>query len=103
MNLSKIIDVLKLGSIVLVALILLSCVATQPQIISHFCKGPGFWLGLWHGFIAPLTFIISLFSDSIRIYAYPNAGRWYDLGFMLGIGGFSGGIFAGARHNKHRN
>ncbi len=58
---------------------------------------PGFWLGLWHGFIAPVTFIVSLFSDAVRVYAVPNLGRWYDFGFMLGIGGFSGGVFAGSR------
>jgi hypothetical protein len=84
------------------ALVLLSCAATQPspftpQII------PGFWRGLWHGFIAPLDFIISLFSNHVRIYAYPNSGCWYDFGFMLGIGGFSGGISGWLRKKKRRN
>ena len=64
-----------------------------------FGNAPGFWKGLWHGFISPITFIASLFSD-IRIYAFPNAGRWYDFGFMLGIGGFSGGIFGSTRRKK---
>jgi hypothetical protein len=27
----------------------------------------GFWRGLWHGFIAPFTFLISLFSDSVTM------------------------------------
>jgi hypothetical protein len=57
-------------------------------------------LGLWHGFIAPIAFIISLFPNDMRIYAYPNAGLWYDFGFMLGIGGFSGGVFAGSRRRS---
>jgi hypothetical protein len=57
---------------------------------------PGFWKGLVHGFIAPVSFIISLFSHN-RIYEFPNAGLWYDFGFMLGIGGFSGGIFGASR------
>jgi hypothetical protein len=26
-----------------------------------------------------------------------SPGLWYDLGFMLGISGFSGGVFAGSR------
>ncbi len=82
---------------------MLSCAATQPALVSHFVEGPGFWKGLWHGFIAPIDFIISLFSNHVRIYAYPNAGRWYDFGFMLGIGGFSSGIFAGFRNRRqHR-
>jgi hypothetical protein len=58
---------------------------------------PGFLLGLWHGLIAPIAFVISVFTDAVRVYAVPNLGRWYDFGFMLGIGGFSGGVFAGSR------
>jgi len=81
---------------VLLALLLASCAATQPPTIP-LLDAPGFWKGLWHGFIAPVTFIISLFSEHVRIYAFPNAGRWYDFGFMLGISGFSGGILAGSR------
>jgi len=46
---------------------------------------------------APMTFVVSLFTDAVRVYAVPNLGRWYDFGFMLGIGGFSGGVFAGSR------
>ena len=81
---------------VLLALALASCAASQPPAIPDI-EAPGFWKGLWHGFIAPITFIISLFSEHVRIYTFPNAGRWYDFGFMLGISGFSGGIFAGSR------
>jgi len=46
----------------------------------------GFWPGLWHGIIAPITFIVSLFADGVRIYVTNNSGRWYDFGFVLGIG-----------------
>jgi hypothetical protein len=88
-------------AIILLALIVLlaSCAANQPP-VQPGSQEPGFWLGLWQGFIAPVTFIISLFTDAVRIYAYPNAGRWYDFGFMLGISGFSGGIFAGSRRRR---
>jgi hypothetical protein len=51
---------------------------------------------------SPPLFIVSLFSDDVRIYAFPNAGRWYDFGFMLGISGFSGGVFAGSRRRPER-
>jgi hypothetical protein len=83
----------------LVMLLLVSCTATQPP-VSPDGAVPGFWFGLWHGFIAPITFIISLFPNELRIYAFPNAGLWYDFGFMVGISGFSGGIFAGSRKGK---
>ena len=46
---------------------------------------PGFWYGLWHGVIAPVTFVLSLFTDEVTIYEVHNAGNWYDAGFMLGL------------------
>ena len=49
----------------------------------------GFWAGLWHGIIAPITFIVSLFADGVRIYETNNNGRWCDFGFMLGIGAYA--------------
>lgn len=84
------------ASVVLLALVLTACAATQAPDATG-AGAPGFWLGLWHGFIAPVTFVVSLFTDAVRMYAVPNVGRWYDFGFMLGIGGFSGGVFAGSR------
>jgi len=54
----------------------------------------GFFMGLWHGFIAPITFFISLFSDNVNIYEVHNTGNWYDFGFVVGAGLLlSGGIF----------
>jgi hypothetical protein len=45
----------------------------------------GFWLGLWHGIIAPVTFLISLFNDNVNIYEVHNNGNWYNFGFILGL------------------
>lgn len=58
------------------------CVHVEPY---------GFFGGLWHGIIAPLSFIGSLLSDNIAMYAVNNNGGWYDFGFVLGSGilGFS--------------
>jgi hypothetical protein len=50
----------------------------------------GFWGGLWHGIIAPITFIVSLFATGVSIYETNNNGRWYEFGFMLGIGAYAG-------------
>lgn len=81
------------------ALALTACAATQAP--DATATGvPGFILGFWHGLIAPVAFVISLFTDAVRVYAVPNLGRWYDFGFMLGIGGFSGGVFAGSRRRR---
>ena len=46
----------------------------------------GFCLGFWHGFIIIISFIISLFSDTVVIYETNNNGGWYNFGFICGIG-----------------
>ena len=60
----------------------------------------GFWLGLWHGIIAPITFVISLFSDTVNVYEIQNNGNWYNFGFVLGAGVLLGGGGAGSRGRK---
>lgn len=62
---------------------------------------PGFWKGLLHGFIIFFSFIGSLFTDW-TIYAYPNKGPWYDLGFMIGASIFFGGSGGAAGANKNK-
>lgn len=60
----------------------------------------GFWLGLWHGIISPITFLISLFTDDVNIYEVYNNGNWYDFGFVLGAGILFGGGFLGAGRSR---
>lgn len=61
-----------------------------------------FWQGLWNGFIAPFTFIISLFSDTIHVYEVHNNGGWYDFGFLLGASIIFGGSGGGAARRRRR-
>ena len=68
---------------------LLSACATQPA-PAEYADVPGFWLGIVHGMILPFTLIASIFSD-VRIYAFPNAGGWYDFGYFLGVSALGGG------------
>jgi len=64
-------------------------------------KSAGFWSGLWHGVISPVTFIISLFSDNVNVYEVYNSGNWYDFGFMFGVCFiFSGGAYGAKRKSK---
>ena len=60
----------------------------------------GFWLGLWHGFISPVTLVISLFSDNVNVYEVFNSGGWYDFGFVMGAGVFLGGSGSGAKRRR---
>ena len=52
---------------------------------------PGFWLGLWQGFIAPFVFVISLFVRGLNIYEVHNNGAWYNFGYLFGLMCFFGG------------
>lgn len=58
---------------------------------------PGFLLGLWHGFIFPVAWVLSLFLPDVAVYAVPNNGGWYDFGFFLGIVVFGGGAWRGKK------
>ena len=51
----------------------------------------GFWAGVWHGLISPITFIVSLFNHDVRIYEQNNRGLLYDFGFLIGISAAFGG------------
>ena len=65
-------------------LALAACAATQaPAAVAP--AAPGFLLGLWHGFIFPVAWLVSLFTDKVAVYAVPNNGGWYDFGYFLGI------------------
>ncbi|MBM3310150.1 MAG: hypothetical protein FJY80_01435 [Candidatus Aminicenantes bacterium] len=66
-------------------------------------KVAGFWKGLWHGLISPVTFIVSLFSKKVNLYEVHNNGGWYNFGFVLGAGLFlSGGILGRGKKDKKR-
>ena len=66
----------------LAALFVLTACAERPM--GH-PGDPAFVRGLIDGLVAPISFIISLFSEKVRMYQFPNVGRWYDFGFLLGL------------------
>ena len=97
----------KVARVVVVAVALMLLLAAcapgiNPEVGSAAPEGDvaGFWLGLWHGIIAPITFVISLFTDDVSLYEVHNSGNWYDFGFVLGAGILFGGGFGGARRRR---
>jgi hypothetical protein len=52
----------------------------------------GFLSGIWHGWIAPISLIVGLFRDGVRVYEVVNTGWWYDFGFYIAIISGFGGI-----------
>ena len=82
---------------VALSLALAACVAKQSMTTVN-PAAPGFLEGVWHGFIFPIAWIISLFTDDISVYAVPNNGGWYNFGYFVGIC-FLG---VGARNSRRR-
>jgi hypothetical protein len=88
---------------VVLLLMLTSCAAgpnTQEGVAAQGGELAGFWLGLWHGIIVPISFVISLFNENVNVYEIHNNGNWYNLGFVLGAGVLLGGGGAGSRARR---
>jgi hypothetical protein len=74
----------RLFAILTPAILLAACAAHQtPAAVAP--QAPGFLLGVWHGFIFPVAWVLSLFMPDVSIYAVPNNGGWYDFGYFIGI------------------
>lgn len=83
--------------VIALALMLSACARQIDAAVSQAPGTPGLLWGLWHGFIFPWAWIGSLFDKSIAVYAVPNSGGWYDLGFFLGVTVLGGGSFFGSK------
>jgi hypothetical protein len=75
---------------------LAACAHQVASTVAHTPDTPGFLLGVWHGFIFPVAWVLSLFVKSVAVYAVPNQGGWYDFGFFVGI------VFLGVGSHRTR-
>jgi len=94
-----------LVGVALLCLLLVGCAAGPNQLsgsANRQGKVAGFWLGLWHGLIAPVTFVISLFSKTVQMFEVHNNGGWYNFGFLLGMMILLGGGGGGAAARRSR-
>lgn len=75
-------------------ILLLLCIAVMLALLAGCAPGDGtytsakpagFFWGVWHGWIAPVSLILGLFGKGIRIYEPVNTGWWYDFGFYIAI------------------
>lgn len=90
-------------SLVFVVLILGACTAGPSELKNmpdESGEVAGFWLGLWHGFISPFAFIISLFNNNVQVFEAHNNGNWYVFGFLMGASVIFGGGGGGAVARK---
>lgn len=63
-------------------------------------KPVGFFMGVWHGWIAPVSLVVGLFNPPIKIYEPDNTGWWYDFGFYIAIISGFGGISLSRKKKK---
>ena len=86
--------------ILISALVLAGCVPGDGK--NTEANPAGFFWGIWHGWVAPVSLIISLFNSKIRVYEVANSGWWYDFGYYIAIVGGFGGISITRRIRKKR-
>ena len=82
----------KIVLIVIMVMILVLFAGCVPNDGTYTVQKPaGFFWGIWHGWIAPVSLILGLFNKTTRIYEVTNTGSGYDLGFYMAIiSGFGG-------------
>lgn len=88
---------LSLNLVIIVLLINLLIGCAEHYTSQAWADPYGFFSGIWHGIIFPLTCIVNIISwmlsligvsflNDIEIAGRPNIGLWYYVGFILGIG-----------------
>ena len=85
--------------VIILALLVLSACAPGDGAATPD-RPAGFFWGIWHGWIAPVTLIIGIFNGNIRIYEVNNSGWWYDLGYYMAIISGFGGLSLARRKKK---
>lgn len=76
----------------ILAILLAGCASVEPIDPCLQGKSYGFFWGVLHGLIAPISLLVSFFDKETVMYAQNNSGSWYGLGFLIGSGGW--GILA---------
>lgn len=78
------------GILVIILITLTGCI---PGDGTYKAEDPaGFFWGIWHGWMAPISLIVGFFKRDIRVYEVINTGWWYDFGFYIAIISGFGGI-----------
>ena len=84
-------------------LIVVALSACAPGTDEYSANDPaGFFSGIWHGWIAPVTLVVQIFNDEVRIYEQDNTGLAYDFGFYMAIIAGFGSLRLARGQNKKR-
>ena len=86
--------------VVLLPLVLSGCIPSDGA--NTQANPAGFFWGIWHGWIAPISLVIGIFRKGIRIYETANQGLIYDFGFYIAVISGFGGLSLVRKKNKGR-
>ncbi|MGE5579959.1 MAG: hypothetical protein ACM3WU_07940 [Bacillota bacterium] len=65
-------------------------------------KPAGFFWGIWHGWMAPISLIGEIvFNRGLHIYESYNVGWAYDLGYYMAVISGFGGLSLVRRRSSH--
>ncbi len=87
------------AGLLLLPLLLAGCLPGDG--VNNAADPAGFFWGVWHGWLAPISLIYGWFKPGIRIYETANSGLMYDLGFYMAVISGFGGLSL-ARGQKRR-
>lgn len=93
----------KLKIFILLISLILTMTACVPGGGSYTGQRPANFLsGVWHGWIAPISLILSIGKGSIRMYEPINTGFGYDFGFYMAVISGFGGLSLSRKNKKNR-
>lgn len=84
----------------LLLVLMLSLTGCLPGDSRYDARPAGFFWGLWHGWIAPISLIVQIFNPLVWLYEPNNAGWLYDFGFYIAILGGFGSISLTRRRKR---
>jgi len=95
----KIKKIVLLFLIIILLCLLFGCVPGDGA--NSAVETAGFFSGIWHGWIAPVSLIWSIFNNKIGIYEVYNNGFLYNLGYYMAIISGFGGLALFRRKKKN--
>lgn len=91
----------KIILMVLFLILILTLTGCSPGDGANTPSNPaGFFTGVWHGWIAPISLIRGFLNKNIRVYEIYNTGWWYDFGFYIAIISGFGGLSLSRKKKK---
>jgi hypothetical protein len=88
----------KLVVLLIIMIALTGCMAgNSPQFNT---QPAGFFYGIWHGWLAPLSLLLKFFNPEYSIFEVNNTGLGYELGFYMAIISGFGGLSLARKKRK---